>query len=241
MFNIYKMNIEYIVIIATIVFVVIFGSILLYLIARPKNIEQNLIPDTRDFKEKNNTKNEYESNNISNEKITEISKIQNINEIALIKNTQLSTLEMESANTLQIALKITKNKTPMQLKENATKIIFILFGNMHRSLQNELFMHDNKGNLIVKLKFLPDANKVVINDWHETENLFASSEPWPKTIVFAFNENMIRMNNIMIYEFPDDDYRIYRYIKLDAKGVKEIQLLSINEINVTAEEVINKH
>lgn len=242
----YKMNTEYIIIIAIIIVVVIMGSMLLYLLAKPKKTDSNDSNKTSPFYEPSATSydiqhdfnDNYTQNNI-NEKN---SQVKNPKEIDLIENTQLTDSEQQSAVTLLTTVKLNKNKSePIQLNENAMKLIFSLFGNMHTSYENELLMYDNVGKLIVKLQFFPDANKVVINEWHETENLFVASEPWPKNIKFSFTENKIRMNNIMVYEFPDDEYRIYRYMRVDVKGIKEIQLMSINEVKVTAEEVIKRH
>lgn len=246
------MNTEYYVIIAVIVFVVIFGSILIYLLTRPKNQTPskptNPTPPNSNFYRQSSALDELNNdyNNVygtytqKDEKTHKYT--QNSVEERLFKSNSLTNDEMNGAQTLQTTLKLNKSSTTpiIQLSENAMKFIYTLYGNMHSSYKNELLVYDNIGNLIVKINFYTETNKVVINDWHETENIFPSSRPWPKNIKFSFAENMIRMNNIMIYEYPTDDYRIYRYMKIDANGVKEIQLLSINDNTITAEQVIKK-
>lgn len=152
---------------------------------------------------------------------------------------QLDGTIRDSVPILRTAQKITEDINIVGFPVNASKIIFSLYGNLKVSHKNNVFVYDNLGSLVFKLALFPDVNKVVINDWYESENVFAGA--WPKTIAVSLNQYHIRLNNVLVYEFPrNEGLKLFRYIELDTRGIKDLQLLSINDQDITAEEVIKK-
>lgn len=237
------MKVEYYVIIAVLVFVVVFGSILLYLLVnnnkKKDDNPSNSQPSTGTYK------NYQESSPSTSKEYTEAnSKKQTAIEVfndELFRKNKLTIEEMTNVPVLRTVLKFNKQSNLIELSENASQMIFTLYGNLHTSYKNEIFIYDNMGSLIVKLNLYPETNKITINDWHETENVFAPSEPWPKTLSVSVNQHLIRLNNIIIYEYPQPfEYKTYHYIKINTRGIKDIQMLSINQQNITAEDIIKK-
>lgn len=246
--NMYKMKLEYYIIIITLISVVIFGSLLIYLLTKNKKTDTQVTPGKKSTAKETSKTGNFEDTTTAtihggsykqiNEKNQEYNNTKNTLEQELIANNTL--IDRESIPVLESTHKLDKQHT-VQFNQNATCMIFSLYGNMSSSTKNDLFVYDNVGTLIVKLSIFPEVNKVTVNEWHQTENVFDSSRAWPKNIAFSFSDSMIRMNNVMIYEFPDYKYRLYKYLRVDAKSVKEVQLLSLNGVSITAEEVIKNH
>lgn len=154
----------------------------------------------------------------------------------------LSDFRMRNAFQLTKLLKFSKKQPDnfIKLEVGASKLIFSIYGHMNPHYNNQLMLYNIDGNLLFKIKFLPALNKVVVNNWVESTDIFEDEKHWPQNLTLSFNESVVRINNIIIYEFVDNVPRNYRYINSDIMGVTEMQLLSINESQITAEDIIKK-
>lgn len=233
--NIYKMKTEYIVLIAVITLVVIVGCIIMFLVNKNKNKQSSDSDKDSADKTPQQYSQYYESPSTSTS-----SNSQNYEEKYVGES--LTYDEMTRAKELSKLVKFDRDipNNFVRLNNTASNIIFSVYGNIIPDYSNEVRLYNNDGECLVKLKLLPKLNKVMINDWVESENVFKQNVPWPKNIIFSFTDNLIRMNNVIVYEFDNNAMRNYRFININLKGTSEIQLLSINKERIPAEEIIKK-
>lgn len=227
--------------------VVIVGCIVLYLFIKNKKPNSNkdpntpvtTTPDTQS--KKPNSPSPYDELP-STSKSSNYRNYNDDNDDDPYKAESLTISQMNDAQFLTKLVKVSKDNSNnfLRLNTHASKLIFSVYGNIIPDYNNEVRLFNNDGICLVKLKLLPKLNKVVINDWIESENIFKQNTQWPKNIIFSITDNIIRMNNVIVYEFNTNEIRNYRFININLKGVSEIQLLSLNNDKISAEEIIKK-